>query len=65
MTGFNWSGELRDTIRGWMSKKANERAALRRAEKSFLYRQLDLQDYGDCNCFESDAAGIKLKARKA
>ncbi len=45
---FEYLGfKLRDTIRSWMSSKVKERAALRRAEVGFLYRQLDLLDYGN------------------
>ena len=51
--------KIRDTIRGWMSAKSKERAALRRAEKAFLYRQLDLQAYGNdqyASCLEGIGA---------
>ena len=39
--------KLRDTVRTWMSAKAKDRAALRRFEKDFLYRQIDIRNYAD------------------
>jgi hypothetical protein len=45
---FDFLGiKLRDKLRAWLTQKARERALLRRFEKGFLYRHVDLLDYGD------------------
>jgi len=45
---FDFLGiKLRDKLRAWLNQKARERALLRRFEKDFLYRHVDLLNYGD------------------
>jgi hypothetical protein len=45
---FDFLGiKLRDKLRAWLNQKARERALLRRFEKDFLYRHLDLLNYGN------------------
>jgi hypothetical protein len=44
---FDFLGvKLRDKLRTWMAKTARERATIRRFEKEFLYRHMDLRGYG-------------------
>lgn len=45
---FDFLGiKLRDKLRSWLNQKARERALLRRFEKEFLYRHVDLLNYGN------------------
>ena len=45
---FDFLGlKLRDKLRSWLNQKARERALLRRFEKEFLYRHVDLLNYSD------------------
>ena len=45
---FDFLGiKLRDRLRSWLYQKARERALLHRFEKGFLYRHVDLLNYGD------------------
>src|SRR6267142_1173939 len=44
---FDYLGiRLRDKLRAYLTKKARERAVLRKFEKGFLYRHIDLLSYG-------------------
>jgi hypothetical protein len=51
--------KIRDSLRVWLNEKARDRALLRRFEKEFLYRQIDLLNYG------SDQFGAMLEKLSA
>lgn len=61
---FDFLGiKLRDKLRAWLNQNARERALLRRFEKDFLYRHIDLLNYGNAqfSAMMSNASALMVE----